>query len=154
LSSSLDTYPVCVVLMACCVERSHHLRSSSLQDVEKSIAENKLIASVEASETGAGAAEFSLDGDKLLDALLTYLWQVHFVDYYGGLEARSGRGDRQHRSTPVSEGPATPEGTAWEQKVCVCCCKFQNRTPMVNGMFYDLVFTGGGRQHLGSDRRC
>jgi hypothetical protein len=135
-------------VVARCDERSHHLRSSSLQDVEKSIAENKLIASVEASETGAGAAEFSLDGDKLLDALLTYLWQVHFVDYYGGLEARSGRGDRQHRSTPVSEVPATPEGTAWEQKVCVCCCKCQSRTLMVHGVPFNFVSTGGGLQHL------
>lgn len=37
---------------------------------------------------GEGEETFTLGGIKLLDTLLTYLWKVHGVDYYGGTELR------------------------------------------------------------------
>ncbi|XAR60254.1 hypothetical protein NMG60_11033538 [Bertholletia excelsa] len=57
-----------------------------------------------------------LEGIELLDTLITYLWRVHGVDYYGLVETSEPKGLRHIRvDGKSSEGPSN--GDEWEKKV-------------------------------------
>ncbi|KAJ8749885.1 hypothetical protein K2173_013800 [Erythroxylum novogranatense] len=57
-----------------------------------------------------------LEGVELLDTLITYLWRVHGLDYYGMIETNEAKGVRhvrgEGRSSDVNNG-----GSEWEKKL-------------------------------------
>uniref|UniRef100_A0A7N0RIU2 C2H2-type domain-containing protein n=1 Tax=Kalanchoe fedtschenkoi TaxID=63787 RepID=A0A7N0RIU2_KALFE len=55
-----------------------------------------------------------LEGIELLDSLLTYLWRVHGVDYYGMIETNEAKGLRHVRGEAKSDD-ATNNSTEWEK---------------------------------------
>ncbi|CAI0397314.1 unnamed protein product [Linum tenue] len=60
-----------------------------------------------------------LEGIELLDTLLTYLWRIHGVDYYGMLETSEPKGLRHIRA----EGKTSDTGSGgpeWEKKLDSC----------------------------------
>ncbi|GFY98870.1 C2H2 zinc-finger protein SERRATE [Actinidia rufa] len=57
-----------------------------------------------------------LEGTELLDTLITYLWRIHGVDYYGLVETRDPKGLRHVRiDGKSSDGPSN--GAEWEKKL-------------------------------------
>ncbi|CAA0824368.1 Serrate RNA effector molecule [Striga hermonthica] len=57
-----------------------------------------------------------LEGTELLDTLLTYLWRVHGVDYYGLVESNEAKGLRHVRlEGKISE--SSVNGSEWEKKL-------------------------------------
>lgn len=58
----------------------------------------------------------SLEGVELLDTLLTYLWRVHGVDYYGMIETTEPKGLR-HMRAERKTFDASNNGTEWEKKL-------------------------------------
>lgn len=57
-----------------------------------------------------------LEGIELLDALITYLWRIHGVDYYGLVETSDPKGLRHVRiDGKNSDGPSS--GVEWEKKL-------------------------------------
>lgn len=57
-----------------------------------------------------------LEGTELLDTLLTYLWRIHGVDYYGLAETNEAKGLR-HVRVDGKASDATSNGAEWESKV-------------------------------------
>ncbi|KAK1269881.1 Serrate RNA effector molecule [Acorus gramineus] len=58
-----------------------------------------------------------LEGVELLDTLITYLWRVHGVDYYGMIETNEAKGLRHVRvDSKNHEGPHT-NWAEWEKKL-------------------------------------
>ncbi|GMH12703.1 hypothetical protein Nepgr_014544 [Nepenthes gracilis] len=57
-----------------------------------------------------------LEGIELLDTLLTYLWRVHGVDYYGLKEATEPKGLRHIRAEDKSSD-VTSDGVEWGKKL-------------------------------------
>ncbi|XP_011006396.1 PREDICTED: serrate RNA effector molecule [Populus euphratica] len=57
-----------------------------------------------------------LEGVELLDTLITYLWRVHGVDYYGMIETNEARGLR-HVRTEGKSSDTSNSGTEWEKKL-------------------------------------
>lgn len=57
-----------------------------------------------------------LEGVELLDTLLTYLWRVHGVDYYGMSETSEPKGLRHVRSDAKNHEGANATGSEWEKK--------------------------------------
>ncbi|KAF7824812.1 serrate RNA effector molecule [Senna tora] len=57
-----------------------------------------------------------LEGVELLDTLLTYLWQIHGVDYYGMIETNEAKGFRHVRPEGGHE-EASKSGSEWEKKL-------------------------------------
>ncbi|XP_071732463.1 serrate RNA effector molecule-like [Rutidosis leptorrhynchoides] len=57
-----------------------------------------------------------LEGVELLDTLLTYLWRIHSVDYYGMTEKTEAKGLRHVRAESKSSDVKT-SGTEWEKKL-------------------------------------
>ncbi|GMI88927.1 SERRATE [Hibiscus trionum] len=57
-----------------------------------------------------------LEGVELLDTLITYLWRVHGVDYYGMVETREAKGLRHVRAEGKSSD-VTSNGSEWEKKL-------------------------------------
>lgn len=57
-----------------------------------------------------------LEGVELLDTLLTYLWRVHGVDYYGMIETTEPKGLRHVRAEGKSSN-TTNSGDDWESKL-------------------------------------
>ncbi|KAL3518762.1 hypothetical protein ACH5RR_021351 [Cinchona calisaya] len=55
-----------------------------------------------------------LEGIELLDTLLTYLWRIHGVDYYGMLETSEAKGLR-HVRVDGKNSDATSNGAEWEK---------------------------------------
>eukprot|EP00897_Mesotaenium_endlicherianum_P007607 jgi/Mesen1/6875/ME000352S05930 len=103
-------------------------------DEEKGVTENPLTAGLKESEgadaDAAAAAQkgavapppvvvvvhgphqttLELEGLRLLDTLLTYLWRVHGLDYYGGAELKGlPRGVRHVRAEPPGKGGSKPQ---------------------------------------------
>ncbi|KAI0518849.1 hypothetical protein KFK09_006285 [Dendrobium nobile] len=60
-----------------------------------------------------------LEGAELLDTLITYLWRVHGIDYYGMSETNEGKGLRHVRAdSKTFDGSNVPgSGADWEQKL-------------------------------------
>jgi hypothetical protein len=57
-----------------------------------------------------------LEGIELLDTLITYLWRIHGVDYYGLVETSDPKGLRHVRiDGKNSDGPSS--GVEWEKKL-------------------------------------
>ncbi|KAK8498360.1 hypothetical protein V6N12_032912 [Hibiscus sabdariffa] len=57
-----------------------------------------------------------LEGVELLDTLITYLWRVHGVDYYGMVETSEARGLR-HARAEGKNSDITSNGSEWEKKL-------------------------------------
>ncbi|CAN1251493.1 Serrate RNA effector molecule [Linum perenne] len=57
-----------------------------------------------------------LEGIELMDTLLTYLWRIHGLDYYGMLETSEPKGLRHIRAEGKTSD-ATTGGTEWEKKL-------------------------------------
>ncbi|PHT59300.1 Serrate RNA effector molecule [Capsicum baccatum] len=57
-----------------------------------------------------------LEGTELLDTLLTYLWRIHGVDYYGVTETNEAKGLR-HVRVDGKASDATSNGAEWETKL-------------------------------------
>ncbi|XP_044952791.1 serrate RNA effector molecule-like [Hordeum vulgare subsp. vulgare] len=58
-----------------------------------------------------------LDGVELLDTLLTYLWRVHGVDYYGMAERRDANGFRHVRADNKIADAFNISAADWEKKL-------------------------------------
>ncbi|XP_021892606.1 serrate RNA effector molecule [Carica papaya] len=56
-----------------------------------------------------------LEGVELLDTLITYLWRVHGLDYYGMIETNEAKGARHVRAEGKSS--ETTSGAEWEKKL-------------------------------------
>ncbi|CAN4092551.1 unnamed protein product [Withania somnifera] len=57
-----------------------------------------------------------LEGAELLDTLLTYLWRIHGVDYYGVTETNEAKGLR-HVRVDGKASDTTSSGAEWETKL-------------------------------------
>lgn len=57
-----------------------------------------------------------LEGVELLDSLITYLWRIHGVDYYGLAERSEAKGLR-HVRAESKNSDAKNNGTEWEKKL-------------------------------------
>ncbi|KAF3684891.1 serrate RNA effector molecule isoform X1 [Capsicum chacoense] len=57
-----------------------------------------------------------LDGTELLDTVLTYLWRIHGVDYYGMTETNEAKGLRHVRVEDKASN-VTINGAEWEKKL-------------------------------------
>ncbi|GAY50862.1 serrate RNA effector molecule [Citrus sinensis] len=57
-----------------------------------------------------------LEGVELLDTLITYLWRIHGVDYYGMVETSEAKGLRHVRAEGKSSD-ITNNGAEWEKKL-------------------------------------
>ncbi|XP_022731197.1 serrate RNA effector molecule-like isoform X2 [Durio zibethinus] len=60
-----------------------------------------------------------LEGVELLDTLITYLWRVHGLDYYGMIETSEAKGLRHVRAEGKSSD-VTTNGSEWEKKLDSC----------------------------------
>lgn len=59
-----------------------------------------------------------LEGIELLDTLLTYLWRIHGVDYYGMIETNEAKGFRHVRPEGGDHNiNKSGSGSEWEKKV-------------------------------------
>ncbi|KAF0935679.1 hypothetical protein E2562_035125 [Oryza meyeriana var. granulata] len=58
-----------------------------------------------------------LEGFELLDTLLTYLWRVHGVDYYGMSESKNAQGLRHVRGDTKSANTSIGSAADWEKKL-------------------------------------
>ncbi|KAL6527877.1 hypothetical protein OROMI_029688 [Orobanche minor] len=57
-----------------------------------------------------------LEGTELLDTLLTYLWRIHGVDYYGLVESTEAKGFR-HVRVDGKSSDSIVNGSEWEKKL-------------------------------------
>ena len=57
-----------------------------------------------------------LEGIELLDTLITYLWRIHGLDYYGMLETNEAKGLR-HVRVEGKSSDLTSNGVEWEKKL-------------------------------------
>ncbi|XP_042479978.1 serrate RNA effector molecule-like isoform X2 [Macadamia integrifolia] len=58
-----------------------------------------------------------LEGIELLDTLLTYLWRIHGLDYYGMTETNEAKGLRHVRAEGKSQDETSATGAEWENKL-------------------------------------
>ncbi|GJN15693.1 hypothetical protein PR202_gb02629 [Eleusine coracana subsp. coracana] len=58
-----------------------------------------------------------LEGVELLDTLVTYLWRIHGVDYYGMLETNEPKGLRHVKADARTYNGASSNATEWENKL-------------------------------------
>ncbi|KAL6873670.1 hypothetical protein ACP4OV_013752 [Aristida adscensionis] len=58
-----------------------------------------------------------LEGVELLDTILTYLWRIHGVDYYGTLESHEAKGLRHVRVDNKASGTSDVNSSDWEKKL-------------------------------------
>ncbi|KAI5411108.1 hypothetical protein KIW84_056305 [Lathyrus oleraceus] len=58
-----------------------------------------------------------LEGVELLDTLITYLWRIHGVDYYGMLETNDAKGFRHVRPEGARHEETGKLGSEWEKKL-------------------------------------
>ncbi|CAA6671135.1 unnamed protein product [Spirodela intermedia] len=101
-------------------------------DAEKGIEENVLSTSnsdnLEGERSRAGStgpiiiirgltAFKGLEGVELLDTLITYLWRVHGVDYYGMTETNEAKGLRHVRVDVKNYDATNPAAAEWEKKL-------------------------------------
>jgi hypothetical protein len=60
-----------------------------------------------------------LEGIELLDTLISYLWRIHGLDYYGMVETSEAKGFRHVRAEGKSSD-MTNDGAEWEKKLDSC----------------------------------
>lgn len=73
------------------------------------------------------------EGVELLDIMLTYLWRVHSVDYYGGIELKeAAKGNRHVRKDgKAAEEPGSVSGADWEKNTdSTWQARLQGRDPI------------------------
>jgi len=58
-----------------------------------------------------------LEGVELLDTLITYLWRIHGVDYYGMIEINEPKGFRHVRPEGAGHEETSKSGSEWEKKL-------------------------------------
>ncbi|XP_057453463.1 serrate RNA effector molecule-like isoform X3 [Lotus japonicus] len=58
-----------------------------------------------------------LEGVELLDTLITYLWRIHGVDYYGLIETIEAKGFRHVRPEGTTHEEKGKSGSEWEKKL-------------------------------------
>ncbi|KAL6661826.1 hypothetical protein ACP70R_001210 [Stipagrostis hirtigluma subsp. patula] len=58
-----------------------------------------------------------LEGVELLDTLVTYLWRIHGVDYYGMSETNEPKGLRHVKADARTYNGASSNATEWENKL-------------------------------------
>ncbi|KAI4323664.1 hypothetical protein L6164_023251 [Bauhinia variegata] len=58
-----------------------------------------------------------LEGAELLDTLITYLWRIHGVDYYGMIETSEAKGFRHVRPEGTGHDETSKLGSEWEKKL-------------------------------------
>ncbi|KAI5420803.1 serrate RNA effector molecule [Lathyrus oleraceus] len=58
-----------------------------------------------------------LEGVELLDTLVTYLWRIHGVDYYGMIETNEAKGFRHVRPERTGHEETDKSGSEWEKKL-------------------------------------
>ncbi|XP_010251619.1 PREDICTED: serrate RNA effector molecule [Nelumbo nucifera] len=58
-----------------------------------------------------------LEGIELLDTLITYLWRIHGVDYYGMIETNDAKGLRHVRAEGKSYDETNTNASDWEKKL-------------------------------------
>lgn len=58
-----------------------------------------------------------LEGVELLDTLITYLWRIHGVDYYGMIETNEAKGFRHVRPERTGHEETGKSGSEWEKKL-------------------------------------
>ncbi|KAJ1411604.1 Zinc finger C2H2-type [Sesbania bispinosa] len=58
-----------------------------------------------------------LEGVELLDTLITYLWRIHGVDYYGIIETIEAKGFRHARPEGTGHEETGKSGSEWEKKL-------------------------------------
>ncbi|KAL3024416.1 hypothetical protein AAZX31_04G120300 [Glycine max] len=58
-----------------------------------------------------------LEGVELLDTLITYLWRIHGVDYYGMIETNEAKGFRYVRPEGTGHEETRKSGSDWEKKL-------------------------------------
>ncbi|CAJ1958651.1 unnamed protein product [Sphenostylis stenocarpa] len=58
-----------------------------------------------------------LEGVELLDTLITYLWRIHGIDYYGMIEINEAKGFRHVRPEGEGHEETTKSGSEWEKKL-------------------------------------
>ncbi|PKA65794.1 Serrate RNA effector molecule [Apostasia shenzhenica] len=82
---------------------------------------DKLDEEKDIEDTFRAWADWELGGVKLLDMLITYLWRVHGVDYYGMYETNEPKGFRHvraDREEAAFDGSKTSDsGDEWEKKI-------------------------------------
>jgi Arsenite-resistance protein 2 len=103
-------------------------RSQSLArklDSEKGI-EGNILADVDKSDGGpmgpiiivrGPSTVKGFEGIELLDTLLTYLWRVHGVDYYGMKESHEAKDLRHIRGEAKSSSGSDESGIDWEKRL-------------------------------------
>lgn len=58
-----------------------------------------------------------LEGVELLDTLITYLWRIHGIDYYGMIETNEAKGFRHVRPEGGGYEETSKSGSEWEKKL-------------------------------------
>ncbi|KAF8403501.1 hypothetical protein HHK36_011605 [Tetracentron sinense] len=58
-----------------------------------------------------------LEGIELLDTLITYLWRIHGLDYYGLIETNEAKGLRHVRAEGKNFDETSTAGADWEKKL-------------------------------------
>ncbi|XP_061346487.1 serrate RNA effector molecule-like isoform X2 [Gastrolobium bilobum] len=58
-----------------------------------------------------------LEGVELLDTLITYLWRIHCIDYYGMIETNEAKGFRHVRPEGAGHEETSKSGSEWEKKL-------------------------------------
>ena len=58
-----------------------------------------------------------LEGAELLDTLITYLWRIHHLDYYGMSERNDAKGLRHVRADGKTTDGSIANGSDWEKKL-------------------------------------
>ncbi|KAL9298234.1 hypothetical protein ACSQ67_024130 [Phaseolus vulgaris] len=58
-----------------------------------------------------------LEGVELLDTLITFLWRIHGVDYYGMIETNEAKGFRHVRPEGTGHEETGKSGSDWEKKL-------------------------------------
>ncbi|AQK51362.1 serrate RNA effector molecule [Zea mays] len=81
-------------------------------DMDKSHGSMGPIVIVQGSSTVKG-----LEGTELLDTLVTYLWRIHGVDYYGMSETNEPKGLRHVKADARTYNGASSSATEWENKL-------------------------------------
>lgn len=93
-------------------------------DSEKGVEENVLCGSDNDNAGSTGPVIIirgltsvkGLEGIELLDTLMTYLWRIHGLDYYGMVETSEPKGLR-HVRTDAKSSDVTANGAEWEKKL-------------------------------------
>ncbi|XP_020264612.1 serrate RNA effector molecule [Asparagus officinalis] len=72
-----------------------------------------------------------LEGAELLDTLITYLWRIHHLDYYGMSERNDAKGLRHVRADNKTTDVSSSTGAEWDKKLdSFCQERLQGQDPL------------------------